>query len=59
MCEFSLEGGTGLEGSVPVRIVLMKGALMVCRAAVVTFEFGGRSLETFDRVSYVFTVRSW
>ena len=47
-----------MEGGVPVRIVLMKGALMVCRAAVVTIEFGGRGLETFDRVSYVFTVRS-
>ena len=58
VCDFSAKGGTGLEGGVPVRIVVMEGALVMCRAAVVTFEFGGRGLETFDWISYVFTIRS-
>ena len=58
VCDLSTEGGTGLEGSVPVRIVLMEGTLVMCRTAVVTFELGGRGLETFDRIGYVFPVQS-
>ena len=40
VCDFSSKGGAGLEGGVPVRIIVMEGALVVCRAAVVKFEFG-------------------
>ena len=38
VCDFSTESGTGLEGSSPVRIVLMEGTLVMCRTAIVTFE---------------------
>ena len=40
MCDSGSKCGAGFEGGVPVRIIMMKGALVVCRAAVMAFESG-------------------
>ena len=40
VCNSGSKCGAGFEGSIPVRIIMMKGGLVVCRAAVMAFEFG-------------------